>query len=120
MLASAQIKNHDRLAFKSGGRVVFLRPDEIVWVEAANNNSILHLAENNSLVLHETLAAMEERLGPSGFVRINRSAAVNFSQVKELQPATQGDYVVVLQNGLRLPLSRQLRGALEKFVPQEK
>jgi two-component system LytT family response regulator len=119
LLADAQVRNNDRLAFKSGGRVVFLRPDEIVWVEAANNNSILHLADNNELVLYETLSSMEERLGPSGFVRVNRSAMVHFDQVRELQTVTHGDYVVVLQNGLRLPLSRHFRGALEKFAPQQ-
>lgn len=119
LLAGAQVKNNERLAFRSGGRVVFLRPAEIVWVEAANNNSILHLAGNNHLVLHGTLSAMEQRLGSSGFVRVNRSALVHFDQVKEMQPALHGDYVVVLQDGLRLPLSRHLRGAMEKFVPQE-
>jgi two-component system LytT family response regulator len=119
LLAGAQVRNNERLAFRSSGRVVFLRPHEIVRVEAANNNSILHLASNNHLVLHETLSAMEQRLGPAGFVRINRSALVHFDQVKELQPSAHGDYVVVLQDGLRLPLSRHLRGALGKFVPQE-
>src|ERR1700710_2754844 len=52
LLASSSTKNNDRLAFKSGGRVVFLRPDEIIWVEAANNNSVLHLPEDKQLVLY--------------------------------------------------------------------
>lgn len=119
LLAAAQGRTNDRLAFKSAGRVVFLRPDEIIWVEAANNNSVLHLADDKRLVLYETLSSMEQRLGSSVFVRVNRSALVRFDQVRELQPASHGDYVVVLQDGLRLPLSRHLRGAWEKFAPRE-
>jgi two-component system, LytTR family, response regulator len=119
LLAGAQVRNNGRLAFKSGGRVVFLRPDEIVWVEASNNNSILHLTDDQELVLYETLSSMEQRLGPFEFVRVNRSAMVHFDQVRELQTTTHGDYGVVLQNGLRLSLSRHFRGALEKFAPQE-
>ncbi len=120
LLAGVQARNNERFAFKSGGRVVFLRPDEIVWVEAANNNSILHLSDDSQLALYDTLSAMEQRLGSSGFVRVNRSAIVRTVEVRELQPGSHGDYVVVLQNGRRLPLSRHLRDALEKFAPQER
>jgi two-component system LytT family response regulator len=115
LLAGVRAGNNERLVFKSGGRVVFLRPDEIVWVEAANNNSILHLTDDRRLALYNTLSALEERLGSCGFVRVNRSAMVRASEVRELQPASHGNYVVVLQNGLRLPLSRHLRGALQKL-----
>jgi two-component system, LytTR family, response regulator len=56
-------------------------------------------------------------LGPASFARVNRSALVNVDQVQELQPAKYGDYIVVLRNGTRLSLSRNLRGQLEKLVP---
>ncbi len=106
----------ERLAFKTDGRVVFLKPDDIVWVEAANNYSILHLADATDLTLRETLSALETRLGAARFARISRSAIIHVDQIKELQPAGPGDYVVLLRNGLRLPLSRNLRGRLEKFL----
>lgn len=114
LLADARTGNNKRLVFKSGGRVVFLRPDEIAWVEAANNSSILHLTDDRQLALYHTLSAMEQRLGSCGFVRVNRSAMVRAAEVRELQPASHGNYVVVLQNGLHLPLSRRLRGVVEK------
>jgi two-component system LytT family response regulator len=37
-------------------------------------------------------------------------------QVKELQPGIQGDYTVLLRDGTRLPLSRNLRARFEKFL----
>jgi DNA-binding LytR/AlgR family response regulator len=41
---------------------------------------------------------------------------VRLDQVKELQPNAQGDYTVLLRQGMRLPLSRSLRGQFEKFL----
>jgi two-component system LytT family response regulator len=106
----------ERLAFKADGRVVFLKSSDIVWVEAANNYSILHLAGAADLTLRETLSALETRLGAVNFARVNRSALVHVDQIQELQPAQYGDYTVLLRNGQSLPLSRNLRGRLEKFM----
>ncbi len=104
-----------RLAFKSEGRVVFVSPEEIHWVEAADNYVLLHLADGSRLILRETMTALEERLG-EGFIRINRSAIVRLEQVKELEPTFHGDYTVILRGGTRLPLSRNQRGQLAKFL----
>jgi two-component system LytT family response regulator len=108
-------KKSERLTVKVNGRLVFLKPDDIVWVEAADNYILLHLAEGR-LMLRETLTALEQRLGPARFARVNRSALVNLEQVKELQPTFHGDYVVVLRDGTKVPLSRSLRGQFGKFA----
>jgi two-component system LytT family response regulator len=107
-------RRSDRLAFKTDGRIIFLRPEEIVWAEADDNYVTLHLSSGR-LMLRETLTAIENRLGPAHFTRVNRSAVVNLDQIKELQPALHGDYTVVLRDGTRLPLSRALRGRFERF-----
>ena len=107
-------RRSDRLAFKTDGRIIFLRAEEIVWAEADDNYVTLHLAAGR-LMLRETLTAIENRLGPAHFTRVNRSAVVNLDQIKELQPALHGDYTVVLRDGTRLPLSRTLRGRFERF-----
>lgn len=106
----------DRVAVKADGRIVFLLPQEVVRVEAADNYVILHLASGR-LMVRETMAAIEARLGPKLFARVNRSAIVQVAQIREIQPAQHGDYSVVLRDGTRLPLSRSLRGQLDKFLP---
>ena len=108
-------KKPERLAVKADGRLVFLKPDEIVWIEAADNYIILHLTDGR-LMLRETLAAIEERIGSISFARVNRSAVVHLDQIKELQPTFHGDYVVVLRDGTKVPLSRSLRGQFGKFI----
>jgi two-component system LytT family response regulator len=103
----------DRLVVKSGGRVFFLRTDEIDWIEAAGNYVRLHLGEESHL-FRETMNGMETRLDTRRFVRIHRSRIVNSERIKELQPWFNGEYVVILRNGTRLTLSRGYREKLQE------
>lgn len=111
----ANARRNERFAVKADGKVVFVRPEDIRWIEAADNYVVLHLLDRR-LMLRETLSSLESRLGTAGFARVNRSAIVRVDQVKELQPTFHGDYVVVLRDGTQLPLSRSLRGQLERFT----
>jgi two-component system, LytTR family, response regulator len=106
----------ERLAVKADGRFVFLRFDEIVWIEAADNYVVIHTTAGERLMPRDTLTAIEERLGPLLFTRVNRSALVRTDQVKELQPNEQGDYTILMRNGTRIPLSRALKGRFEKYL----
>jgi two-component system LytT family response regulator len=114
--AAVPAKRPDRLAFRTDGKVIFLKPDDIVWVEAADNYVVLHLEKNERLILRETMTALELQLGSETFARVNRSALVHLDRIRELEPTFHGDYVVVLRDGTRLPLSRSLRGQLERFT----
>ena len=113
--APAPAGKTDRITVKADGRLVFLKPGEIVRVEAADNYVMLHLTAGR-LMLRETMTAIEARLGTLNFARINRSAIVNLDQLREIQPAQHGDYQVVLRDGTVLPLSRSLRGRLDRFM----
>lgn len=113
--APVPAKNTDRITVKADGRLVFLKPEEIIRVEAADNYVMLHLTAGR-LMLRETMTAIETRLGTMNFARINRSAIVNLDQLREIQPAQHGDYQVVLRDGTVLPLSRSLRGQLDRFM----
>jgi two-component system LytT family response regulator len=106
----------DRLAVKADGRFVFLKYDEIIWVEAADNYVVIHTSAGERLMPRDTLSSIEARLGSQHFTRVNRSALVRIDQVKEMQPSPQGDYSILLRNGTRIPLSRALRGRFEKFL----
>jgi two-component system, LytTR family, response regulator len=114
--AAPAARGPERLAFRVEGRVVFLTPEEIAWVEAADNYVVLHLVDSRRLMIRETLSVLEQRLGTTHFARISRSAVVRLDQVKELQPTLHRDYTVVLRDGTRLALSRSLRGRLEKLA----
>ena len=97
-----------RFAIKTPGRVFFVRQEEIDWVEAADNYVCLHVGSDTHL-LRETMNSIEGRLDGEKFARIHRSTIVNLDRVKELRPWFHGEYVVVLQEGTELTLSRSYR-----------
>ena len=103
----------ERLVVKSGGRLFFLRADEIDWIEAAGNYVRLHVGTTSHL-LRETMNAIEGRLDPEKFFRIHRSRIVNMERIQELQPWLNGEYAVLLRTGTRLTLSRGYREKLQE------
>ena len=108
-------QRQDRLVVKSGGRVFFLRTEEIDWIEASGNYVRLHLGEEGHL-FRETMNNMEAKLDPRRFARIHRSRIVNVERIRELQPWFNGEYVVILRDGTRLTLSRNYRERLQEHL----
>ncbi len=104
----------ERLAVKSNGRVVFVRVNDIDWIEAADNYVDLHVGKQSHL-LREKLSVLETQLAPEKFVRISRSTIINIDRLKELQSLFHGAYTVILQDGTRLTLSRNYRDKLKLF-----
>jgi two-component system LytT family response regulator len=102
----------ERLVVKSGGRVTFVRIEDIDWIEAAGNYVRLHVGTEDHL-LRESMGGLEGKLDANRFVRIHRSTIVNIERIRELQPAFHGDYVILLRDGTELALSRSYRDKLE-------
>jgi two-component system LytT family response regulator len=101
----------DRVPVRSRGRVFFVRTVEIDWIEAAGNYVMLHVGRERHL-MRNTMAEMEARLDPGVFVRIHRSRIVNIDRIRELQPLDGGESLVILDDGVRLMLSRGYRDRL--------
>lgn len=104
----------ERFMIKSKGRIIFLRADDIDWVETIGNYVRLHVGRESHL-MRETMGGMEAKLEPQKFLRIHRSTIVNLDRVKELQPWAKGEYVVIMRDGVRLNMSRRYRERLHRF-----
>ena len=105
----------ERLAVRAGGRISFVRTADIDWVAAEGNYARIHAAGATHLI-RETMNALETRLDPERFVRIHRSTIVNSDRIQELEPLFQGDYLIILRDGTRLPSSRAYRDRLRRFI----
>jgi two-component system, LytTR family, response regulator len=101
-----------RVMIKVSGRVTLLKVDEIDFIEADGNYAKLHVGRKAHL-LREKMHDLEKRLDPAKFVRIHRSVIVNLDRIKEMHPHFNGDYIVVLEDGRKLRLSRTRRENLE-------
>jgi two-component system LytT family response regulator len=104
----------DRLMVKSGGRIRFLKTEEIDWIEAAGNYVRLRVGDETHL-LRETMAGIEAKLERQRFLRIHRSTIVNIERIKEIYPRLYGEYVVTMRDGTQLTMSRGYRDKLDEL-----
>jgi two-component system LytT family response regulator len=108
----------DRIVLRSGGRLSFLKSDEVDWIEGEGNYLRVH-AGKKSYLLRETLSDIEARLDPARFVRIHKSTIVNTERIREIQPLFNGAHSVLLQDGTRLTWSRGYREQLRALTGEE-
>lgn len=108
-----------RIVVKSKGRTLLFRIEQVDWFESAGNYVRLHISANGGRerhLLRETMNSLEEKLDPRHFLRIHRSAIVNLERVRELQPTSHGEYIVILSDDTRLTLSRVYRDRIEPLL----
>jgi two-component system, LytTR family, response regulator len=107
----------DRVVIKSGGRIYFLKTEEIDWVEGTSNYLTLHSA-NGTHLIRETMGAFHAKLDPKKFLRIHRSTIVNIDRIKDITPLFKGEYIISLTTGKRLRSSRGYRHELRPLLDQ--
>lgn len=111
----ARSRERERLVVRADGRVVFISPADIEWIEACGNYALIHTTGQTGGARHITrqpLHALQRRL-PS-FARVRRSALVNPHSVRELRQAAHGECDVVLHGGTTLRVTRRFRAQLEQ------
>jgi two-component system LytT family response regulator len=104
-----------RLAIRETGRTYFVPVDMIDWIEGADYYVKLHVNGRVHL-LREPLRSLAQRLDPSRFARVHRSAIVNLSRIREIRMASKGDHTLVLEDTTRLRLTRARRRDLEALI----
>ncbi len=101
----------ERLLIKQNGKVIFLKTSDIDCIKADDKYVHLYFDKSNYMV-RQTLSAMLEQLDPRKFVQIHRSVIVNLESVKELHQTFNGQYDVILENGMDFSLSRKFQDEL--------
>jgi len=96
------------LLVHDGERARFVAVAQIHRVSAERNYVRVH-AGRETYVLRSTLDALERRLDPRLFLRVNRSDIVRLDAVTELHPWSHGDYHMLLADGTRVVWSRRYR-----------
>ena len=107
----------DRVVIKSGGRIYFLKVEEIDWVEGTSNYLTLH-SGNQTHLIRETMGNFHAKLDPRIFLRIHRSTIVNIERIKDIQPLFKGEYVITLTSGKHLKASRGYRHEIQALLDE--
>src|SRR5215510_3883274 len=108
----------ERIPVPDKGRFVFVKTQELDWIEAEGNYLRLH-SHGASHLLRGNMNEMETKLDPARFMRIHRSTIVNLERVKELQPWFKGSHLVVMTNGQQLRLSRYQKEKLLVLIGKD-
>lgn len=105
----------DRLTVRVGERMLYLRMQDIDWVEAADDVARLHVGKQ--VFEHRiTLSQLEQRLPSRTFLRVHRSTIVNVERIREFQPWFQGDWVIVLADGTRVQTGKSYRARVRELI----
>jgi len=98
----------ERFMVKLHDKIIFIKINDVDWIESAGNYVRLHIGKENYL-LRETMNNIEKKLDPGKFMRIHRSSIVNIDRIQELQSWFNGDYCVILNTGDKLTLGKKYK-----------
>lgn len=104
-----------RLVVPSGHRSIFVRAEQIDWIEAERNYVRLHVG-GRAYLLRENLTHIASALDPAMFCRIQRSTIVNIDRIQSVESLFHGEYQVVLHDGTKLTSGRAYRGGLHAIM----
>ncbi len=93
---------------KTTDRVVFIKNEQIDWIESAGNYVILQAGEERHII-RETMASFGRGLSATNFVRLSRSLIVNANRIVELKSNGQGTFHAMLRGGKMVPVTVGLR-----------
>lgn len=101
----------NRFLVKDGESLVFLKTEEIDWLESEGNYVIFY-SNDKEYMIRGTLNNIENKLDPEHFIRIHRSYIVKIDYIKEVYPVRVGEYTLILNNDKKLYLGKKYKQRL--------
>ena len=97
-------------------------PDQILWILARENHSVLHRADNEPQIIKRSLSEWEQTPPAPSFVRIDRSTIVNLQRIHTVRWRTADESILEFSDtDKRLSLGRaaatRLRRLLTSYTP---
>lgn len=107
----------DKLAVTQDGRTILIPYDQIIFVEAFEDYSYVHTA-NQKFLSSYRLKNLEDRLGPHRFFRVHRKYLVNLDMVTEIASMPGSNFMLRTAGRTRieLPISRRRIAELKKVI----
>lgn len=103
-----ETNNGDPIWIKDRGRIQKISSQNIEWVEASRDYVTLHMLDEHSHFVRDTMAHFENILDGAVFQRVHRSAIVNFTQIEEVSTHT-GTTTLRLRSGAKIRIGRSYK-----------
>ncbi len=95
----------DRVVIKHGQKIIIIPAEEIKYIEAQDDYTMLYTEKGNFLK-QKTMKYFEENLNPADFIRIHRTYIVRLPLIKQIELFEKESYRVILPDGTKLPVSK--------------
>ena len=92
------------LTVKIGDRILLIKTENIVFLEAEDKYVFIHTSDGEKLLTDLTITGLEEKLSEE-FVKIHRSIIINSEKIKEIRKSFNGALVFVMNNKEQTRLS---------------
>ena len=106
----------ERIVIKVNRKYIFIETDTIQYIKASGYYAEIFTESGERYVYRISMAELAEKLNPTFFSRVNRSAIIHRNYVKEVVSEGQGEYSIVMTDRTSFPLSKTQKGPfLEKM-----
>lgn len=114
--ASADAGYETELWVRENGVVLRVNLSDIIWIKAAGDYVALHLDEHVHLAA-DSIRSLAERLNPTDFMQVHRSAIVRLSAVAKIEREKFSTISLTMNNGDRIRVSRSFKRQVLENVP---
>jgi len=105
----------ERITIKDGSDIQFVRVADITWIDAAGDYMCIHAA-GQTHIMRITMKQLEDMLNPAVFLRVHRSTIVNGRVITGAQALSNGEYLLNLEGGTQLKVSRSYKERIRQFL----
>jgi len=105
-----------KLPVPSPEGIVYLDPDNIVYLQGDINYTHIHLIQGNKITSSKTLKDFEQLLSAKQFFRIHKANIINLSYVSKYMKGDGGE--VIMSEGSSLEVSRHKKAELLSLLSQ--
>ncbi|MEM0954173.1 MAG: LytTR family DNA-binding domain-containing protein [Pseudomonadota bacterium] len=105
----------DKLSIRDGDEISLVRVADIDWIDAAGDYMCVH-ADSVTHIMRSTMKQLEALLNPVQFLRIHRSTIVNVDRIARAQSLSNGEYMLTLEEGTQLKVSRSYRDRVKDLT----
>lgn len=105
----------DQITIRGLNRSFVVPTADIEWIEASGDHVIYHV-KGKALKERRRLKEVQRLLDPGKFVRVHRSSIAQVARIREMHALEHGDFLIVMEGGARVRLTRSRRKTLESAL----
>lgn len=111
----SQVPTHDVLRVYDAGRLFVIPHDDVVWIEAAGDYSLIHW-RGQETAIRRTLTSLARELPEARFKRIHRSSIVSVRRIREIKRLAKGEAEIKLDGDIVLRASRTYSQVIDELI----